>query len=147
MQTARDKPSPHCATLTSPCARANEGRVPMRIRCSAAMAVAVGLFPCLTLASVPSALSLQGRLLTLGGVPYSGDAPIELTLWDAPADGNALWAENEGVIPLTDGVLWVTAGAKKPIASSLFDGSPLYLELKVGGFALDRQPLASVPFA
>lgn len=99
-------------------------------------------------AAVPDFMTQQGRLLDGSGAPIDGELSFVFTIYDAASDGTALWTETTNVT-LEDGFFSVQLGAASALDPSMFDGSTLYLGVKVGADAemTPRQALLSTPYA
>jgi Collagen triple helix repeat (20 copies) len=99
-------------------------------------------------AAVPMALDEQGRLFDAIGNPVVGTTAFVFTLYDAPAAGNVLWTETQGVT-LDGGYFSARLGEVTPFPAGVFDGSKRYLGVAVNGDAemTPRQAIVSVPYA
>ena len=105
-------------------------------------------------AAVPPFLSEQGRLFDNTGVAV--DAPggmnMKFTLYADSATTTALWTSTQS-ITIEDGyfsaVLGDTSNGGTALPPGLFDGTTLYLGVKLGTDAemTPRQPIVSVPYA
>jgi len=97
---------------------------------------------------VPQLISYQGRLTDAAGNPLTGDYDVRFCLYAAPTGGSALWCE-QTTVPVNDGVFSVLLGSITPIPDPLFDGSDLYLGVKVGGDdeMTSRRRVVSVGYA
>lgn len=117
-----------------------------RLWLSTALAAAAIATP--AVADVPAGITQQGRLLDGAGAPITGELTFEFTIYDDPAAGTALWTESQG-ITLDEGFFSTRLGEGTAFPADLFDGSPLYLGVKVGADAemTPRQVMASVPYA
>jgi len=107
--------------------------------------------------TVPQNLSFQGRLAEPDGTPVPDNAAQAVTfrLFSAASGGAALWSQTAGAA-VHNGAFSakpdfsVSASyAAGQSFSSLFSGTPLYLEIQVGTDAplTPRQPLASNAYA
>lgn len=102
-----------------------------------------------SIALVPPWISFQARLSDNGGQPVTdGDYAIRFTIYDAPADGNALWTENHPSVTVYKGIFTVLLGSITPFGDISSD-QVLYLGIAVEGDdeMIPRQPLSSAPFA
>jgi len=105
-------------------------------------------------ADVPTTIGFTGRLTTSAG-PVEGPVRIELALYDAPADGAAVWTEVH--TPEVDhGLVQLVLGETTPLDADVFDQpGALYLQLTVGGDGTPgtgevlgpRAPIHAVPYA
>ena len=97
-----------------------------------------------------TAFTYQG-LLNTNGVPYSGSAEFQFTLWDAVSVGNAVATNNPTSVIATvaSGLFTVTLD----FGINPFNGQPRFLETAVrtviGPFTTltPRQPLTATPYA
>src|SRR5262245_15030300 len=93
-------------------------------------------------ASVPSTLSVQGRLLNAGS-PMTGSHPAQFKIFDVATGGAALWSES-GSIDVEAGIFTAVLGASTPIPALVFGGSSRWLEVAVDGATLSpRLPLTT----
>jgi hypothetical protein len=99
-------------------------------------------------ADVPLLLSQQGRLLDASDTPITGSVTIVFSLYAVATGGAATWTETH-TVTLDSGYFVVTLGDTTALGMALFDGSPLYLGIKVGTDAemTPREELVSVPYA
>jgi len=100
------------------------------------------------LAGFPPRIHHEGLLLDGDGLPMDEDeVSIRFTLYDAPADGAVLWAEDHDVSPV-GGYYRVTFGVSRSLEAA-FDADAAWLGISIDGAAeLDpRHPLAAVPYA
>lgn len=81
--------------------------------------------------SIPELISYQGRLTDPAGNPLTGDYPMRFCLYAAPSGGTALWCE-EATVAVSYGVFSLLLGSVTPLPGTAFDGSDLYLGVKVG---------------
>ncbi len=96
-----------------------------------------------------TAFTYQGRL-DQNGVPYSGSAEFQATLWNAPSGGTALASNTplQVVVSVTNGLLVLPLNF-----GSNFPGADRWLQLEVrtsiGAFNIlsPRQPLTPAPYA
>src|SRR5678815_261772 len=92
-------------------------------------------------------VTYQGRL-TDAGVPPSGTFSFEFRIFDAPAGGGLLWSETLPSVTVTQGLFTVVLGQVVPLDSTIFNGSPRWIEIVVQGTTLSpRQELSSSPGA
>jgi trimeric autotransporter adhesin len=97
-----------------------------------------------------TAFTYQGRLST-NGVPYSGSAEFQFTLWDAASAGNTVATNNPTsfIATVDNGLFTVTLD----FGLSPFDGQPRFLQTDVrtviGPFTAlsPRQPVTATPYA
>lgn len=105
--------------------------------------------------ATPSSVSYQGYLTDSSGVPYSGTVAIEARIYDADTGGMLYWQEVQTNVGVESGYFALSLGAVTPLTSSVFSGTPRYLEIGVntdnngsGPFTtLPRQKFESVPYA
>lgn len=117
-----------------------------RLWVSAALAAAAIATP--AVADVPAGITQQGRLFDGAGAPITGELTFEFAIYDDPSAGTALWTESQA-ITLDEGFFSTRLGEGTAFPAEMFDGSPLYLGVKVGADAemTPRQVMASVPYA
>jgi hypothetical protein len=98
--------------------------------------------------SIPELISYQGRLTDPAGNPLTGDYAMRFCLYAAPSGGTALWCE-ETTVAVSYGVFSLLLGSVTPIPETVFDGSDLYLGVKVGSDAemTPRRRVVSVGYA
>jgi hypothetical protein len=97
-----------------------------------------------------TAFTYQGRLNT-NGVPYTGSAEFQFTLWDALSGGNAVATNNPVAViaSVANGLFTATLD----FGSSPFGGPPRFLQIDarttIGAFTplTPRQPLTPTPYA
>ena len=99
-------------------------------------------------AAVPDFMTQQGRLLDATGAPINGELSFVFSVYDAPTAGTVLWTETTNVT-LADGFFSVQLGAATALDPAVFDGSTLYLGVRVGADEemSPRQSLVSTPYA
>ncbi len=99
-------------------------------------------------AAVPDFMTQQGRLLDSTGAPIIGELSFVFSVYDAAAEGSVLWTETTNVT-LADGFFNVQLGAATALDPAIFDGSTLYLGVRVGADEemSPRQALVSAPYA
>jgi hypothetical protein len=98
--------------------------------------------------SVPARIAFQGFLTDLAGVPLTGSVSLDLALYNAATGGAAVWSEQQAGVPVTDGVFRVSLGSVTVLDPADFDGTPLWLGIRVnGGTEMARTELLSSPFA
>ena len=108
----------------------------------------------LAISAVPSLINYQGHLRDINGDPFSGQAALRFTIYDAESGGNNLWSETYTDITVNSGNFAVQLGASTPLSASLFGGPARYLQLSVdltntsSNFTdFPRQQFTSVPYA
>ena len=97
-----------------------------------------------------SVFTYQGELNT-NGVPYSGSAEFQFTLWDAATNGNSVATNNPTsvIITVANGLFTVPLD----FGINPFNGDPRFLDIQVrtviGPFntLTPRQPLTATPYA
>lgn len=101
-------------------------------------------------AAVPPAVPYQGRLSYEDGTPYEGTVSVEMTLYAAAEEGEAVWGPYAfGDVDVLEGKLSVVLGAPpSPPLDGASLSAGLWLEVSVNGVLLTpRQPVLSVPYA
>ena len=100
--------------------------------------------------ATPILLQYQGRLTDPGtGLPVAdGSYTMVLRLYGEPSGGKSLWAEAKDV-PVRDGLFSTVLGDTTPLDQGLFNGSSLWLAVKVGADeeAAPRQQVLPVAYA
>jgi hypothetical protein len=100
--------------------------------------------------AVPVQLVHQGRLLQVSGAPAEDPLAVVVGVYADASTPTALWSESTSIDP-DGGYYTVTLGQQtvaNPLQDSVFDGSPRYVGLTVGGNPLGpRQLLSTVPDA
>jgi Phage Tail Collar Domain len=99
-------------------------------------------------AAVPATVGYQGRLYDQNGNPISGTLSVVFSLYPAASAGTAVWTETQSVT-FADGYFTAQLGSVTAFPASTFNGSVLYLGVKVGTDAemTPRASVASVPYA
>lgn len=102
-------------------------------------------------APLGTAVAFQGRL-TQSGAPVNGPTPMTFRLFDAPAGGAPVGPllafdgsdPNRPLVGVVDGLFTVSLD----FGAGVFDGSALWLEVRVSGTPLvPRQPISAAPYA
>ncbi len=98
---------------------------------------------------VPDRIPFQGFLTNAAGDPVNGTVNLSLRLWNAPTGGSSFWSEDLFGVMATEGVFKVEIGSVMPLDPAWFDGSPIWLGVKVfGGSELTpRTEFLTAPFA
>ena len=112
----------------------------------------IALMLCLALtaaAQVPTMINYQGLLMTDGGTYPDTTVFITFTIYDAPAEGNAVWSETQMNVLVEEGLFEVRLGSSSPISASVFSGTNRWLGITVGTDSelYPRVQLVSVPYA
>jgi len=98
-------------------------------------------------AQVPHLVGYQGRLLRADGTAASGTASVTFAVYSAESGGTPLWQETQ-TLGLSDGYYATFLGLVSVPSDALFDGSPRWLEVRVGSETLTpRQQIGSVSHA
>ncbi len=99
-------------------------------------------------AGAPPELTEQGRLFDGQGVPLNASVVVVFSVYASGSGGAPLWSETH-TVAADDGYFSVQLGSVTPFPSSLWDGSPRYVGIKVGADPemTPRQDVASVPYA
>jgi len=99
--------------------------------------------------AVPQVIPYQGRLTDAAGTPLNGSYSIRFSIWSALTGGVELWNETQATVTVASGLFSVNLGSVTAIPTSVFSGSDLYLEIKVGSDAAmtPRQRLGTVPYS
>ena len=103
-------------------------------------------------AGVPSAITVQGKLMDAGGTPLpAGAKTFTFRIFDAGTGGTQVWplagGEVQSITSATDG-LWVALlGTVSPLNDAVFSDSVRWLEIDVDGTTLPRVKLVTGPYA
>ena len=104
----------------------------------------------LSVSAVPASLGHSGRILESNGFPVSGSADLTFSLYDSAENGQPIWDETSS-ITFDNGFYSVVLGTdtNNPLTESYFDGSDLYLGVKLADNAemVPRFRITSVPYA
>lgn len=99
-------------------------------------------------AEVPALLPVQGVLTDDQGQALAGPVDLVLRIYDAASGGSELFGEELLAVRLEQGAFALSLGATRPLYLGALAGSrELWLEVSVGGEALSRVQLQSVPYA
>ena len=83
--------------------------------------------------TVPSTIPFHGRLsLQSNGSVVSGNVKMVAAIYKSPTGGTALWTETHAAIAVNGGLFKMQLGSVKGFPTTLFDGSTLYVGLKMG---------------
>jgi|GEM_PF-1853953 len=97
--------------------------------------------------TIPGTVAFTARVSD-AGVPVNGPRNFTFRLFDAPANGTAVWQETQNGVNVEQGLAYVDLGVVTSLDASVFDGATLYLEVTVAGTTLSpRLPVQSVPYA
>jgi len=116
---------------------------------SVALAVAAyALASASALASVPTTLGFSARLVDdKTGDAVEGAHRISFEIFDRATGGTSVWQEGREVT-VEDGLLFTDIGQNRPLDATVFDGRPLWLEVKLDDVTMEpRVALDSVPYA
>lgn len=115
---------------------------------AAAAIAAVSMVSVSASADVPTTLVHQGRLYDAENAPLNESLTLVFTIYDAASGGEVLWTESHEVA-FDDGYFSVELGSDEPLDTSVFDGSKVFLGVKVGADPemTPRAPVGSVPYA
>jgi hypothetical protein len=116
-----------------------------------ALVCLVTVLPAATFASVPTSITVQGKLTDAGGVPLSGSRNVVFKIFDAAVGGTEIWpggaGEMQTITVATDG-LWIgLVGAVNPLSDAVFSDTVRWLEIAVDGTVLPRARLVTGPYA
>lgn len=100
-------------------------------------------------AQVPSMINYQGLLMNDDGSYPDTTVFLTFTIYDAPADGTALWTETQIDVEIENGLFEVKLGSAAPLSASVFSASNRWLGIVVGtGMEIyPRIQLVAVPYA
>ena len=112
-------------------------------RAIVAALIAVSLFVPAHMACASDSFTYQG-VLKQSGSPFTGQASVQFTLFDADVGGVPLDAQSFPALDVVDGVMTVDLDFR----AFIVDASPRWIEVTVDGQVLSpRQPLRPAPFA
>jgi hypothetical protein len=99
-------------------------------------------------AGVPVVIGHQGRLFDAAGNPVTSTLGVTFSLYANASDTAPIWQETQ-TIAFTNGYFSATLGSSTALTTSVFNGSSLYLGVKVGADPemAPRALVASVPYA
>ncbi len=102
-------------------------------------------------AAINTQINFQGKLTNPDGTNVTnGTYSILFSIYTVSSGGSAVWSETQGSVTVTDGIFQVALGSVSALPGSVdFDGSSLYLGVKVGADAemTPRIRLAAAPYA
>jgi hypothetical protein len=99
--------------------------------------------------AAPITVQHQARLLDASGQPVQGEVTLLAGVYPDGSTSTPLWSETFTATP-QDGYVSLVLGtnaAGNPLQDSVFDGSARYVGLTIGGSAMPRQLIATVPSA
>ena len=97
--------------------------------------------------AVPLQLQHQGRLFDSTGLPRTGNASVEVKLYDGAASSVAHFAETHPTVGFDNGYFSLTVGSVGSLDLDDLDPTEVWVELAVDGAVLPRQRLRSTPYA
>lgn len=102
-------------------------------------------------ATVPTQLTIQGRLTDAGAVPIPGISSFEFRIFDAQFGGFQIWpasgSESQNILSDSDGLWTASIGKDSALTDVVFSGSERWLQIIVGGTTLPRVRLETSPYA
>lgn len=103
-------------------------------------------------ATVPTQMTVQGRLTDLAGAPFAvGSKTFIFRIFNDSAGGSEVWPGGGGEVQsITSGAdgLWIgLLGAVNPLTDAVFSDSVRWLEINVDGTTLPRIRLVTGPYA
>jgi len=120
------------------------------VRRLVSMGVLVGasLLANVAAAAVPGTITHQGRLFDANGAPVSQTLDVTFTIYDAAEGTKVVWTETLS-IAFDNGYFSANLGETKPFGDTVFDGSPRYIGITIGGDdeMKPRARVGSVPYA
>ena len=128
----------------------------IRIKISALLLI-VSLFVGLNLfvfessvyADVPHVINYQGKITKSIGALVDTTIQMVFSIYDVSTNGIPLWTETQPAVEVEKGVFSVLLGSMNPLPESIFDGTVLYLGLKIGADPeiTPRKEMVSVAYA
>lgn len=96
----------------------------------------------------PNLIHFQSRIANSSGTPINGIITLNISIYNVPAGGSALWTETQTTTAL-NGVVNILLGATVSIPSTVFDSTSVFVALKVGSDPemTPRRQLVAVPYA
>ncbi len=115
--------------------------------CAGIAFVAVSLMGAASQAQVPISVPFSGSLSTSSG-PVDGNVSVVFRLFNAATNGNEVWTETHNLSVAGGLVLTELGSAGTPLDASVFDGTPLWLEVEIDTEVLSpRSAIGAVPYA
>lgn len=109
--------------------------------------VILGLSSTVT-ADVPMMINYQGRLTDSLGKPLDTTVSMTFAIYDDSSAGNQLWQEAHADVDVVEGLFHLLLGSTDPIPESVFGAHDAWLDMIVGGEAIEpRTRLVSVAYA
>lgn len=99
--------------------------------------------------AVPGTMAFQGFLTDDTGAPLTDLVNLDLALYGEPSGGTAVWSETQSGVDVVEGIFAIGIGSESPLGAGLFDGSPLFLGIRVNGEPelAPRTELRTSPYA
>ncbi|MFA5032629.1 MAG: hypothetical protein WC614_06390 [bacterium] len=101
--------------------------------------------------TIPQEINYQGYLEKKSdtlGLDIMGNFSMTFTLYNDSTTGSVLWNETQTSVPVIKGIFNVLLGSINPIPTSIFTGTPLWLETQIDSQILSpRKKLVSTPYA
>lgn len=94
-------------------------------------------------------VTVQGRLTDGSDQPLNGAFDLTFRIYSAPAGGSPLWTESHSGVPVNQGLFSVNLGSSSTLPPSVFENSPRYLGISIGGGTelTPRLQLGATPYA
>ncbi len=108
------------------------------------LVVALTLVACTAAAAVPGYVEVQGRVTTSAGGPFTGTLPVDVAFYASAVSGTPLYLQDLGDVAISAGLVSVRVG---PVDAAVFAAGEVFAQVEVGGKALPRVALGSVPYA
>jgi hypothetical protein len=114
------------------------------------LGISIVLFSANLFASVPRMISYQGKITTTAGLLIDTTLAMTFAIYADPLGmPPSLWGETQDSVKVEKGLFSVLLGSVNPISDSVFDGSIVYLAVKVGDDPVmtPLKPIVSVAYA
>lgn len=91
----------------------------------------------------------QARVLTAAGLPLTGNHDVTIELFAGSTGGTGVFRETHRSVPFANGLVGIRVGSVSSIPESVFEGSDVWLELKIDNDPpmAPRFNLSPVPYA
>jgi hypothetical protein len=112
------------------------------------LAIALMAMASFAAAAVPQVINYQGRLTDASGTPLDTAVSMTFAIYDDSTAGTLGWSESHDPVVVTNGLFSVLLGSVNPIHDTVFNGPNRWLQVTVGGSAMEpRTRLVTVPYA
>jgi hypothetical protein len=99
-------------------------------------------------ATPPKTIEYHAYATNSDGSALDGAYKVRVSLFPAETGGAAVWDETQNPVTIAGGAFSILLGSVTPLPSSLFDGTPLWIETAINDTTLaPRRPIATVPYS